>query len=292
MPTSLPPTANAIDPAQSRYCFPHPTIQANRPSLYIASAGYEKVAPNYTILRKDFPVFALEFVASGYGHARIGKNEISLMPGSWFTYGPKVKHYIETNPSQVLGKYFVDFYGMGAARVLKETKIKPGDYGWVANQDHVEALFSGIFEFSNGNARCISRSSNYLDLILHNLSTSGKVQPKGDSRTFDTYLYLHKRIEEEFLQFHSNNEICSACTIAPSQLCRLFQKYSTETPFQLLTRLKMAFAANLMLRESASVSEAAYRTGFQDAYHFSRRFKQYFGKSPKEFVQQFRTEGG
>jgi AraC-like DNA-binding protein len=48
-------------------------------------------------------------------------------------------------------------------------------------------------------------------------------------------------------------------------------------------RLKMNYAAELLQQGSMLVKQAAERVGFEDEFLFSRRFKSFFGVSPKKF---------
>lgn len=58
----------------------------------------------------------------------------------------------------------------------------------------------------------------------------------------------------------------------------------SATEFINIIRLKEA--VNLMSEEECNVSEAAYRTGFSSPTYFTRRFKQHYGQSPRDFIQQ------
>ena len=63
-------------------------------------------------------------------------------------------------------------------------------------------------------------------------------------------------------------------------LCRLFQRYDHQSPYQLLLRLKMNFAAEWLQQPGALVKQVAERAGFTDPFHFSREFKSVFGVAP------------
>ncbi|HBI1921661.1 TPA: AraC family transcriptional regulator, partial [Enterococcus faecalis] len=39
----------------------------------------------------------------------------------------------------------------------------------------------------------------------------------------------------------------------------------------------------LLKNDSLSVKEVAKTVGYEDAYHFSKLFKKYYGKSPSQF---------
>ena len=47
--------------------------------------------------------------------------------------------------------------------------------------------------------------------------------------------------------------------------------------------IRLRAAARLIADGKCNISEAAFQTGFSTPAYFSQRFKEYFGKSPKEY---------
>ena len=81
-----------------------------------------------------------------------------------------------------------------------------------------------------------------------------------------------------------SHEVSAACSVNGVYVSRLFKRYTKETPYQMLTRLKVTYAANLILRENLSVKQVGAQVGFDDPYHFSRVFKRVNGLSPKRYA--------
>lgn len=71
--------------------------------------------------------------------------------------------------------------------------------------------------------------------------------------------------------------------INPDYLRRLFRQKHTMAPHEYLTKLRVEHAANLLRHEGASVSEAAFRSGFYDPLYFSRVFRRRMGVPPSEW---------
>jgi AraC-like DNA-binding protein len=63
-------------------------------------------------------------------------------------------------------------------------------------------------------------------------------------------------------------------------LARRFRRLLEETPLTYLSRLRFQAAADLMRRESLSLSEVAARVGYQSETSFSRAFLQNIGQRP------------
>ena len=66
-----------------------------------------------------------------------------------------------------------------------------------------------------------------------------------------------------------------------SYIHQLFKKHLNLTPHKYLTMKKMALAKEL-LTNGASISEACFRSGFDDYANFITSFKKHFGVTPKK----------
>lgn len=69
-------------------------------------------------------------------------------------------------------------------------------------------------------------------------------------------------------------------------LCRKFKEETGETIFQYLIRLRLEAACRMLRNSRHSISEIAYRCGFNTLPHFNRKFKELMGVSPKEFRER------
>ncbi|MFB9769064.1 helix-turn-helix transcriptional regulator [Lactiplantibacillus modestisalitolerans] len=70
--------------------------------------------------------------------------------------------------------------------------------------------------------------------------------------------------------------------VSPSYLSRTFKAVRGISPIQYLTHLRLQRAQDLLTTGQHSVSEVAELVGYQDPYHFSKRFKQFFGTPPSQ----------
>ncbi len=75
-------------------------------------------------------------------------------------------------------------------------------------------------------------------------------------------------------------EIASYCRISVSHFCLLFKNHTSYAPVEYLIFLRMQRACNLLEFSSLKINKVALDIGYQDAYYFSRIFKQVIGKSP------------
>jgi AraC family transcriptional regulator of arabinose operon len=68
-----------------------------------------------------------------------------------------------------------------------------------------------------------------------------------------------------------------------SRLAHLFRQQVGQTPHQFLEMQRMAQARQLLELTQESVTAVAAQVGFPDLFHFSRRFRNHFGLSPRNY---------
>lgn len=95
------------------------------------------------------------------------------------------------------------------------------------------------------------------------------------------YLYMNDRLTADSAAAISLGEIAEAVHVTPEHLCRLFKKTIGTSPGRVAGLIRLELAAALLLRSNFSISKIAEIYGFATPYHFSERFKQEFGVSPR-----------
>ncbi len=102
-------------------------------------------------------------------------------------------------------------------------------------------------------------------------------------------LYLEKCerwIRVRLAQPLAVKDIARAAGLSPQYLSRLFLEACGLTPIKYLWELRLREAARLLEETGLGVAEIAYRVGFKDPYHFSKRFKRRYGKTAREFRRE------
>ena len=254
--------------------------------LVVVCGGREDCALDYVIDRQSFPYYSLEFVCGGKGLLQLEGKETQLDAGIAYTYGPGIAHNILCDRTEPLKKYFVDFLGEEALALLEKCELGPGRVRRVnAPLDVQRALDDLILH----GTRSSGTSSPICNVLMHYIlllvtTTAGplatNLQP-----AYSTYLRCRDHIEKHYLRLKSLEEIASETFVDKTYLCRLFQRFDAQTPYQYLTRLKMNHAAELLEDPDLLVKQVAATLHYPDAFHFSRIFKSVFGVSPKQFRQ-------
>jgi len=259
--------------------------------LAVVSGGVEHCRPDYHIHRSGLRYLSIEFVAAGEGSLQLAGKTHRLSAGDIFAYGPRIAHDIQSDPDRPLVKYFVDFTGKKARRLMKSPGVTPGRLVQTSNPPDILRLFEDVIGAGLRSTPfryriCSAITEHLLLRIAETAVAPGTV----GTAAFETYQRCHQFIQDHYLRLPGLTEIAEKCHLDPAYLCRLFDRFDYESPYQYLTRLKMLHAAEQMQLPGAMVKQVASQLGFSDAFQFSRSFKRVLGVSPKKFAQMRRVE--
>jgi len=81
----------------------------------------------------------------------------------------------------------------------------------------------------------------------------------------------------------SVERLCSIMSMSQTMLYRKLKAYTGLSITSFIRKVRLKKAAQMLLQTSLSVSEVAYRVGFNDPGYFSRCFREEFGLSPRDF---------
>lgn len=83
----------------------------------------------------------------------------------------------------------------------------------------------------------------------------------------------------------SLDEIANYANLNKSYLCRLFKKEYGDSIFNYLNSVRMEKAAEMLKNNpNIYVQEVALAVGIEEPFYFTRRFKEYFGVSPRDYA--------
>jgi len=91
-------------------------------------------------------------------------------------------------------------------------------------------------------------------------------------------------MKSEYMNSLNVSELASRLGIDRSYFSNLFKAQMGISPGKYLSNLRLANAADLLIRHGKSPTTAALSCGFTDIYHFSKAFKKHFGLSPRAYL--------
>lgn len=83
----------------------------------------------------------------------------------------------------------------------------------------------------------------------------------------------------------SINKLAKVACLAPFHFLRTFKKVFHITPHQMLTKVRLEQAHELLLTTNYPISQISLRVGFENLTSFTRLFTTQFGVSPRKFRQ-------
>lgn len=80
-------------------------------------------------------------------------------------------------------------------------------------------------------------------------------------------------------------EIARAAQAAPTYLSRCFKQETGETVFEFINRYRVRMAQQFLRHRPESVTDVAFRVGFNNVTYFNRTFKRYTGMTPLAYLR-------
>lgn len=95
---------------------------------------------------------------------------------------------------------------------------------------------------------------------------------------------IKKYMEEHYQEKISLDTIAKNMYLSTFYISKIFKSETGDTPINFLIQLRMEKARELLEDESAkSIQDVAACVGYEDAYHFSKLFKKYYGVAPSRY---------
>ncbi|SHG34100.1 helix-turn-helix domain-containing protein [Flagellimonas flava] len=104
--------------------------------------------------------------------------------------------------------------------------------------------------------------------------------PKADLRWIKAITII---VNDEKEVFHSLQSLSERVYVHPVYLARAFKKRMGCTIGEYQLQVKMDHAMKQLLKDSKTIGEISFETGFYDDPHFIRSFKSYYGLPPSQF---------
>lgn len=98
--------------------------------------------------------------------------------------------------------------------------------------------------------------------------------------------FIHQRMEQDPAIPVHLPQLAKAAGVSQEHLCRAFRDATGRAPAETVRLARLDHAAVLLARTEFPIQRVARMCGFASAFHFSRRFAEAFGQSPRKFRQK------
>jgi AraC-like DNA-binding protein len=267
--------------------------------MVCTTAGNIKIAPNtvYPPRKTEHPVmyrqvaegrilneFQILYITEGEGSFTAGEATHTVRPGAMFLLLPGVKHRYK--PVYEIGwhEYWVGFNGAYFQRLLQQEIIsRENIFFEIGLHDYILTTFDRIFDEVTTQRplfqfkACVEVLSLISEMLAHERRQK---QPNYYQKIVEKAKYI---MESNIYSAINLPNIAEEIGISTSRLNEVFKTYTSMTPYQYFSHIKIQKAERLLEQEEASIKEVAFKLGFEDQHYFSRLFRNKTGIAPSKW---------
>ncbi|MDF7808489.1 helix-turn-helix domain-containing protein [Pontiellaceae bacterium B12219] len=93
-------------------------------------------------------------------------------------------------------------------------------------------------------------------------------------------------MENDFSKDWKLDDFAAIAHMSKNNLLKVFRKATNQSPIDYLMRLRIQRAMELLHQTEYSITEIAFKTGFNDSNYFTRQFRRVVGMPPSQFRRQ------
>lgn len=245
--------------------------------LKVNSCGFQNVASDYTVIRKNGRKdYHILLVLDGTAKVLHNNKYHTLSGGNLVIYAPdNEQFYSFENNSTTL---WCHFGGTVTDEIFESCGIASGVYFLNPDKRITESFTALIRNFHLPSREKFSNVS-LLELI-YNISES--IRTPSNTGKDDMVSPILTYINANYNKHITLDELAKKAGYSKSRFSHIFSETTGTTPIKYQNDIRLKTACEL-LTSGISVSETAFSCGFSDALYFSRIFKKKYGLSPNEF---------
>lgn len=236
-------------------------------------------------------------IVKGEGTLVVGDTVNKYTSGDVLVIGSNLPHVFKSDASRIEESFMISLFF---------TRNSFGK-GFFLLDDFKELI--PFFEKSTSGFRLLENREKVMDVLLRLQQSSNlnrfigllqvlKVLVGSKTVELANFIYPKKYTDNEgkrmrnVMDFTMNNfdknidlyEIAEKANMTPNAFCRYFKQRTNKTYFTFLNELRIENACKILISEnSLSISEIAYRCGFNNLSNFNRKFKEIKGGSPSKY---------
>ena len=263
-------------------------LEARTPLLLIQSTGSQKCGKGEGWGPGERDHFLLHYVVSGEGEYHCGNDIWHLHGGDAFMIYPHTRVEYRASRLEPWEYLWVGFNGFDAPGCVEEigfTQQQPvlRGRGSAGIRTRMEALYRSYGLSYADRLTMAAKLYELAAFLIRTADTRREQQEQRDSAWLAAeYIMLHYR------EPISIGEVAAYVSVSQSSLYRHFVERYHKSPKRFLLEYRIERACELLHEADSTIQEVAAAAGFEDAFYFSRVFRELKGISPKEYAVQRR----
>lgn len=248
--------------------------------------------------------FEMAYIVSGTGmfhtYGKISeKKEIPYSAGTIFLIPPDTVHCftIHTYSKYVFLRFTDQYVTECIGKYVAHTLYLPEKTPLVVMSDKEAQTSRQLISFIADEQANRQNFSVYLQqqwlnsliaLIARSFLADNQTVFPADTEETDKALYLLQYIQQHIHQpqMLRIEALCQKFNLSENYIGRYFKRHFQESLQQYISRNRIKMAESLIKDTQLSMKEIAYRTGYSDACHLTKKFQSYYGLSPLKYRKQ------
>lgn len=224
---------------------------------------------------RTFNNYIIAHIYAGRGRLRLedSKVEMCLHAGDIVIIEPNTANIYGSTSGDDYGEDYIFISGWAVEQLAAAGLLKTGCYSFVKKRKLPQILALGNVPLPESQLRA--------KIMLKELLVELRAMHRHNR---------YARIRELLDEFRKNpakiwsiGEMAKYCQLSSSQFRRNFIACTGMLPKECIEGIKMQLAAEKLMECGESIDKICQRLGYDDRFHFSRRFRIYYGMPPGEF---------
>jgi len=250
----------------------------------IILAGISRNKPGYIISRKAASFHHVNIGIQGTGWYLQGSRKMSIKPGTFVVSPAHVPHSYGCDR----GAWDVCWFHCADVDRWKRLRSSSPFAGAAPTCSSLKSIMEDYLrEAAKGEAlsmRVLGLQAELICEYLEEILRAGR--EAGHAAMAHRLAPLWQAVDASLDSPWSLRQLTSMSCMSGSQLLRATRSALGTTPVKMVVRLRMLRAQELLLRTDQSIKATAGQVGYEDEFAFSKAFKRFFGKAPREFRRQ------
>lgn len=256
-------------------------------SVYVFWAGQRVCEPSHHVGPRVLEGYKLVFVIKGKGSLTVGDASYVLEAGDMFALFPKERHEYRSDPDDPWEIMWVAFSGRISPNIMDELGLTEKDYirKNIVNPSIKKTLTTLIHAL--GDREDVSRlaaTGQFYVLLSYLKQAAGLMKRTSESgRSISCVEQAARFIEQNYYIDLDVQTLCDYVSYSRSYLSRVFHQETGFTIPEYINKIRMENAMELLRETALPLREIAASVGIHDSFYFSKLFKKYTGRTPREF---------
>jgi AraC-like DNA-binding protein len=253
--------------------------------------GYEECDPSHCFGPARRSHFLFHYILSGKGrflstNDKGVEKEYSLEDGQGFLIWPHQQTFYTADGKNPWVYAWVDFDALKARELVTQAGLTFNNPIYVSkNNEEREKVKNEILTIVNSKNSLPLSTIGHLYLFISTLITSSSMRKEvtgGGLRDF----YIRECLSFIEQHYHENlsvEDIAAFCNLDRSYLGKIFKSVLNTSPQDFLIRYRINKSCELMKITDHTIGEISEMVGYPNQFNFSRAFKDFIGKSPRNW---------